>query len=98
MLMTLRGAPVIYYGDEQGFVGTGGDQLAREDMFPSQVASYNDNDLVGSDSTTAASNFDTSHPLYRAIAVLAVRRAASAIPSGSLRPSAWSRRTWCLPT
>ena len=33
-----RGNPVIYYGDEQGFVGDGGDQLARQDMFPSQVA------------------------------------------------------------
>ena len=32
-----RGNPVIYYGDEQGFVGDGGDQLARQDMFPSQV-------------------------------------------------------------
>jgi glycosidase len=33
MLMTLRGVPVIYYGDEQGFVGSGGDQDARQDMF-----------------------------------------------------------------
>lgn len=33
MLLTLRGVPTIYYGDEQGFVGTGGDQDARQDMF-----------------------------------------------------------------
>ena len=33
-----RGNPVVYYGDEQGFTGDGGDQLARQDMFPSQVA------------------------------------------------------------
>ena len=33
-----RGNPVIYYGDEQGFVGDGGDQDARQDMFPSGVA------------------------------------------------------------
>ena len=33
MLFTLRGVPVIYYGDEQGFVGIGGDQDARQDMF-----------------------------------------------------------------
>jgi hypothetical protein len=39
MLLTLRGVPTIYYGDEQGFVGDGGDQDAREDMFPSKVAS-----------------------------------------------------------
>jgi glycosidase len=47
MLLTLRGAPTIYYGDEQGFVSDRGDQGAREDMFPSKVASYNDNDLIG---------------------------------------------------
>jgi glycosidase len=35
MLLTLRGAPVIYYGDEQGFAGTGGDKDARQDMFHS---------------------------------------------------------------
>ena len=33
-----RGQPVVYYGDEQGFTGDGGDQLARQDMFPSRVA------------------------------------------------------------
>jgi glycosidase len=35
MLLTLRGVPVIYYGDEQGFSGTGGDKDARQDMFRS---------------------------------------------------------------
>ena len=29
-----RGQPVVYYGDEQGFTGDGGDQDARQDMFP----------------------------------------------------------------
>jgi glycosidase len=76
MLMTLRGAPVIYYGDEQGFVGAGNDQLAREDMFPSKTAVYNAIDLVGTDATTAVANFDTAHPLYREIANLAKLRAA----------------------
>ena len=33
-----RGNPVVYYGDEQGFTGAGGDQAARQDMFASQVA------------------------------------------------------------
>ena len=35
-MLTARGVPTIYYGDEQGFVGDGGDQDAREDMFASQ--------------------------------------------------------------
>jgi alpha-amylase len=66
-----RGNPVIYYGDEQGFTGDGSDQLARQDMFPSRVAEYNDDDLIGTDATTAESNFDRDHPLYRRIARLA---------------------------
>jgi glycosidase len=75
LLLFARGVPVIYYGDEQGFTGDGNDQHAREDMFPSQVASYNDNRLIGSKATTAADNFDREHPLYRAIAAMAqVRR------------------------
>ena len=34
-----RGNPVIYYGDEQGFTGDGGDQDARQDMFPARSPS-----------------------------------------------------------
>lgn len=64
LMIFARGIPVIYYGDEQGFAGDGKDYDARENMFPSQVASYNDNDLVGTTATTETSNFDTSHPLY----------------------------------
>ena len=74
MLLTLRGVPVLYSGDEQGFTGDGGDQDAREDMFPSKVAVYNDNELIGTDATTARSNFDPDHPLYRAFARLAKLR------------------------
>jgi alpha-amylase len=66
-----RGNPVVYYGDEQGFTGDGGDQDARQDMFPSQVASYNDDDLIGTDETTADDNFDPDHPLYQSVRDLA---------------------------
>lgn len=74
MLFTLRGVPTVYYGDEQGFISDGNDQLAREDIFPSKVAVYNDNNLIGTDATTAQSNFDTGHPLYRLIGTLAKAR------------------------
>lgn len=83
MMLTLRGVPVIYYGDEQGFVSDGNDQLAREDMFPSKVAVYNDNRLIGTAATTAQANFDPAHPLYRLIAELAeVRKATPALTFG----------------
>jgi alpha-amylase len=71
LLYLSRGNPVVYYGDEQGFTGDGGDQDARQDMFPSQVASYNDDDLIGTDETTADDNFDRDHPLYQSIRELA---------------------------
>jgi neopullulanase len=91
MLLTLRGVPVIYYGDEQGFVSDGNDQLAREDMFPSQVAVYNDNDLIGTDATTQQSNFDVNHPLYQFIATLSsVRKSTPALTSGLSKTRAFS--------
>ncbi len=76
MTLTLRGVPVIYYGDEQGFAGSGDDQNARQDMFASRVAAYNAEALIGSRATTAVSNFNPDHPLYRRIAALAHLRAA----------------------
>ncbi|MHA6964412.1 alpha-amylase family glycosyl hydrolase [Zobellella denitrificans] len=70
LLFFSRGVPVIYYGDEQGFTGEGGDKDARQNMFPSRVASYNAGRLIGTTATTADDNFDPSHPLYRDIAGL----------------------------
>ena len=52
-----RGNPVIYYGDEQGFTGAGGDQDARQTMFASRVPDYLDDDLLGTDATHAQDNF-----------------------------------------
>ena len=74
LMYLTRGQPVVYYGDEQGFTGDGGDKDARQDMFASRVPSYNDDDLIGTDATTAEANFDTAHPLYRRIAELAALR------------------------
>ncbi len=83
MMLSLRGSPVIYYGDEQGFVGDGNDQAAREDMMPSRTASYNDNALIGTDATTAQANFDESHPLFTLIRQFsAIRRAHPALTRG----------------
>ena len=84
LMLAARGVPTIYAGGEQGFVGDpGGDQNAREDRFPSRVASYNDNDLLGTDATTADENFDTGHPLYRFVSELAaIRRDTPALRRG----------------
>jgi alpha-amylase len=66
-----RGNPVIYYGDEQGFTGPGGDQDARQTLFASQVPEYLDDDLLGTDATHATDNYNPGHPLYRTISGLA---------------------------
>ena len=85
LMMFARGTPVIYYGDEQGFSGDGGDQDAREDMFASRVASYNDNRLIGSLATTARSSFRTDTALYVAIAAMsAIRASEPALRSGDM--------------
>lgn len=66
-----RGNPVIYYGDEQGFTGPGGDQDARQTLFASQVPEYLDDDLLGTDATHATDTFNQDHPLYTKISELA---------------------------
>ena len=83
MMFFARGVPTLYYGDEQGFVSDGHDQLAREDMMPSRVDVYNDNRLIGTNATTADSNFDMMHPLYLAIQGMArVRTGEPALRRG----------------
>jgi pullulanase-type alpha-1,6-glucosidase len=76
LMYLVRGMPVVYYGDEQGFTGDGGDKDARQDMMPSEVSSYNDDDLIGTGATTADANFDPTHPIYTSLADLAALKAA----------------------
>jgi glycosidase len=81
MLFTLRGVPVVYYGDEQGFTGVGGDQDARQDMMTSHTPSYLADRRIGVGENPP--NFDLNHPIARAIARLsALRRANAALRSG----------------
>ncbi|MEU3251825.1 pullulanase-type alpha-1,6-glucosidase [Streptomyces sp. NPDC006997] len=78
-----RGNPVVYYGDEQGFTGPGGDKDARQTMFASRTADYLDDDLLGTDRTHAEDAYDTSAPLYRQISALAkLRKAHPALADG----------------
>lgn len=72
-----RGNPVVYYGDEQGFTGSGGDKDARQTMFASKVADYLDDDEIGTDRTAADDSYDPSAPLYQQISALSKLRAAN---------------------
>ena len=92
MLLLLRGVPTIYSGDEQGFIGDGGDQDAREDMFPTEVRTYADNHLVGTTTLASAAHFDETHPMFRFIADMArLRRAHPALTRGRTEVLATSK-------
>lgn len=83
LMFLSRGNPVVYYGDEQGFTGAGGDKDARQTMFASKVADYLDDDEIGTDRTHASDAYDTRAPLYRQIAALAkLRKANPALTDG----------------
>nr|WP_284291422.1 alpha-amylase family glycosyl hydrolase [Angustibacter aerolatus] len=84
LMYLVRGQPVVYYGDEQGMVGeSGGDQNARQDMFPTKTKVYSDQaDLLGR--TGSIDRFDPSSSLYRDIARMArLRQANPALADGT---------------
>ncbi|MEV4555797.1 pullulanase-type alpha-1,6-glucosidase [Kitasatospora sp. NPDC049285] len=68
-----RGQPVVYYGDEQGFTGAGGDKDARQDMFASKTPSYNSDQVIGGTSGSA-DRYGRDGALYQGIAGLAKLR------------------------
>ena len=71
LLYLLRGAPVVYYGDEFGIIGRGGDKEARQDLFPTQVAGWRTDPRVGSAPIGSGSSFDvTAHPVGEHLRVL----------------------------
>lgn len=71
MLLTLRGVPALYYGDEQGFLGDDGDAAARQDMFATRVDQYAREARLGAATSGAGDHYDTTHPLYLATSELA---------------------------
>jgi glycosidase len=76
LLLTLRGVPVLYYGDEQGYVGDGGDASARQDMFATRVEKYARETRLGTVAADAGDHYQTTHPLYLAISELSHLRLA----------------------
>jgi glycosidase len=64
LMFFTRGIPSVYYGDEQGFMGKGGDAAARQDMFASLVPEYMQEQRIGGGIGPA---FDQKSPLYSAI-------------------------------
>jgi len=84
LLLLSRGNPIVYYGDEQGLTGDGGDKAARQPLFGTRIPEYVDDALLGSDATLASPAYDTAHPLYAWIGELTgVVRGNAALSSGA---------------
>ena len=87
LMYLTRGQPITYYGDEQGFVGYGGDKDARQDMFATKVddrtkpdgsvdKGYSTQPVLGG-TPGSMDRYSTSAPLYQHIKALAAVRAAN---------------------
>ena len=70
LLFLLRGGPILYYGDEKGMTGTGGDQAARQDMFPTQVSDWQTQYRIGGSPIGSQSAFDVHNSLEDVVAAL----------------------------
>lgn len=62
LLYSIRGIPIVYYGDEFGLIG-GRDKAARQTLFATRVSEWQTQPRVGANPISTASSFDTTHPL-----------------------------------
>ncbi len=70
LLFLTRGIPSVYYGDEVGMIGSGGDKAAREDMFSTQVNQWMYEDRVWGSYIANNSSFNITTPLTTRITLL----------------------------
>lgn len=85
LLYLVRGAPVVMSGDEVGMIGTGGDKQARQDMFPTQVRYWQQEERLAAPPIGTGSSFDiTGHPVGEHLRLLgSLRDAHPALSAGS---------------
>jgi len=84
LMFLTRGQPVVYYGDEQGFAGAGGDKDARQTLFATQVDEYANQNLITGEKAGSVDRYGTDAPLYEHIASLsALREAHPALRDGA---------------
>lgn len=88
VLFLSRGVPAVYYGDEVGMMGSGGDRAARQDMFPTQVRTWRSEYRIGSDPIRTGSSLVPAaeeHPVARHIRALnALRDQYPALATGQM--------------
>ncbi|MEV0095307.1 pullulanase-type alpha-1,6-glucosidase [Streptomyces sp. NPDC050738] len=91
LMFLSRGNAVVYYGDEQGFTGSGGDKDARQPMFASKTADYLDDDELGTARTAASDAYDSSAVLYKEIAALSALRKANPALTGGVQTERYAK-------
>ncbi|MDR1448801.1 MAG: DUF3372 domain-containing protein, partial [Propionibacteriaceae bacterium] len=70
LMFLTRGQPVVYYGDEQGIVGTGADKLCREDLFVNEAEAYKNTSLLDGGTLGTAEHYSETTTMYKRIAAL----------------------------
>ena len=84
MMFLTRGIPSVYYGDEVGIVGSGGDKGARQDMFPTQVSQWKTEGRVWGNPIGSDSSLTATTPLTTRITQLnTLRKQYPALATGS---------------
>ncbi|WP_245866566.1 pullulanase-type alpha-1,6-glucosidase [Serinibacter salmoneus] len=88
LMYLTRGQPVVYYGDEQGFVGDGDlggtDKDARQSLFATQVTEFAEQNLLDGTQAGSVDRYDTDAALYEHIATLAdLRQSTPALTEGA---------------
>lgn len=102
VLFLMRGAPVIYYGDELGILSTGSNEFSRQDMFPTEIAAWKNMRRIGGQPIKDGSFLTPeheNHPLSVHIRALNAFRStypgfvtgAAIARFGNTNVSAWSR-------
>lgn len=84
-----RGIPTVYYGDEVGMTGTGSgnDQMARQDMFATQIDAWKSEKRVGSGPVGNGDSFSgPENPLSGYLRALsALRQKYPALANGAMQ-------------
>lgn len=71
LMFLTRGTPTVYYGDEVGMIGFGGDKAARQDMFSTQNVEWQrELRVTGGPIGTKSALTDTTNPIFLRIQAL----------------------------
>jgi hypothetical protein len=83
LLYTLRGTPIVYYGDEFGLMG-GNDKNARQDLFATEVLEWQSERRIGMEPIGKGDSFSKNNPLQNLLRELSgIRSKYGALSNGS---------------